>query len=178
VINLIYAYIMKITTLTLLTLSMISLSAEKIVNPAIDYSAFQKLVNELGPTHEKNRVTEGDFIKMASEPKTIILDARSKIRYDRIHVKGAISMPFTEFTADRLAKVIPDKNTRILIYCNNNFDNEPVNLRRKFAAVSLNVPTFINLHAYGYTNVYELGPLLDVNTTKIPFVRSKGKSTE
>jgi hypothetical protein len=33
----------------------------------------------------------------------------------------------------------------------------------------LNVHTFNVLHTYGYTNVHELKPLLDVRTTKIPF---------
>jgi hypothetical protein len=46
---------------------------------------------------------------------------------------------------------------------------EPVNFARKCMAVALNVQTFVNLHAYGYTNVFELGPLLDVKTTRIPF---------
>ena len=49
------------------------------------------------------------------------------------------------------------------------FENEPVDFARKSVAVALNVQTFVNLHAYGYTNVYELGPLLDVKTTRIPF---------
>ena len=39
--------------------------------------------------------------------------------------------------------------------------------------MALNVQTFVNLHAYGYTNVRELGPLLDVKTTRIPFEGSK-----
>jgi hypothetical protein len=68
-----------------------------------------------------------------------------------------------------LAKVIPAKDTKVLIYCNNNFENERTNFRSKSPAVSLNIQTFINLHTYGYTNVYELAPLLDVKTTKIPF---------
>ena len=58
---------------------------------------------------------------------------------------------------------------RILIYCNNNFDKEPVNFPSKAITVALNIQTFINLHAYGYENVYELGPFLDVNKTTIPF---------
>jgi hypothetical protein len=99
----------------------------------------------------------------------LILDARSKDRYDRIHVKGALHLAFTDFTQGALRKVIPDKTTRILIYCNNNFDNEPVNFASKCAVVALNIQTFVNLHAYGYANVYELGPLLDVKTTRIPF---------
>ncbi len=40
---------------------------------------------------------------------------------------------------------------------------------RKTASVALNVQTFVNLHAYGYTNVRELGLLLDVKSTRIPF---------
>ena len=57
----------------------------------------------------------------------------------------------------------------ILIYCNNNFEGEEINFPGKKAEVALNIPTFLNLHAYGYKNVYELKPLLDFKTTKIPF---------
>ena len=84
-------------------------------------------------------------------------------------MKGALHLPFTDFTDEALRKVIPDKTSRILIYCNNNFLNEPQNFASKRVEVALNIQTFINLHAYGYTNVYELGPLLDVKKTKITF---------
>ena len=88
-------------------------------------------------------------------------------------MKGAVHLAFTDFTEEALAKVIPDKKVKILIYCNNNFTGEQANFADKRAPVALNIPTFINLHAYGYTNVHELGPLLEVRTTKIPF---EGKS--
>jgi hypothetical protein len=39
----------------------------------------------------------------------------------------------------------------------------------KRAPASLNISTYIALATYGYTNVYELGPLLDVRTTTLPF---------
>ncbi len=175
-----------ITTITIGLLSLASVQAESVVpvkaetipNPAIDYAGFQKLVNELGPVREKNRLTEAQFIKMSTEADTIVLDARNETRYEAIHVEGAVNLPFSEFTAANLAKIIPNKTTRVLIYCNNNFEKEPVHFARKTISVSLNVPTFINLHAYGYTHVYELGPLLDVNQTKIPMVRAEAKSTE
>lgn len=138
-------------------------------NPLIDYKAQRKMMEQLEQKHEESRVSEDEFIRLSREPGTLILDARTKERYDAIHVKGAVSLPLTEFTADSLAKVIPDKSTLVLIYCNNNFSNEPVNFASKFAPVSLNIHTFINLHAYGYTNVRELRPLLDVKTTKLLF---------
>ena len=65
--------------------------------------------------------------------------------------------------------MIPAKNTRVLIYCNNNFVGAPVSLATKCAPASLNISTYIALTTYGYTNIYELGPLLDVATTKLAF---------
>lgn len=153
---------------SLLALPMIVRAAEP-PNPAIDFQRFAQLTQELAPVREASRIGEDEFLKMAAEPGTVILDARSTDRFERLHVKGAIHLAFTDFTAEALAKLIPDKATRILIYCNNNFDKEPVDFARKQVSVALNVQTFINLHAYGYRNVKELAPLLDRTTTKIPF---------
>jgi hypothetical protein len=40
------------------------------------------------------------------------------------------------------------------------------------ASASLNLSTYVSLYTYGYRNVYELGPLLDVKTTKLELVSS------
>ncbi len=162
---------MKTKTIALLcgfSLVVPSLAAEP-PNPLINYRDFVGISKELIVTHEERRISEEKFIEMAAESGTVVLDARSTDKFQNIHVKGALHLPFTDFTEDTLKKIIPDKTTRILIYCNNNFKNEPANFASKCAAVSLNIQTFINLHTYGYKNVYELAPLLDVKTTKIPF---------
>ena len=39
----------------------------------------------------------------------------------------------------------------------------------KAAAAALNIHTFNTLYNYGYTNVYELGPLIDVRKAKLQF---------
>ena len=106
---------------------------------------------------------------MMAEPGTVLLDARSADKFALRHVEGAVSLPFTDFTAEALAKVIPTKGTRVLIYCNNNFVNEPAAFPSKLPIASLNISTYIALATYGYDNVYELGPVLDVNTTTLPF---------
>jgi phage shock protein E len=56
-----------------------------------------------------------------------------------------------------------------LIYCNNNFLGSPRAFAPKAIAASLNLSTQVNLKAYGYDSVYELGPLLKVKETKIKF---------
>ena len=77
--------------------------------------------------------------------------------------------------------MLPDKNARILIYCNNNFTPQrpvaertrtgtcprggakgkaaKIAFRGRGQAVSLNISTYTTLYSYGYKNVYELGPI-------------------
>lgn len=51
--------------------------------------------------------------------------------YDQKHIKGAINLNFSDFNQDSLNALFPDENTRILIYCNNNIDNDNLNFISK-----------------------------------------------
>jgi rhodanese-related sulfurtransferase len=146
----------------------VSLPAEEIPNRLIDYPGFLADAAKVGELRKTRRVTEDEFMRMASEPETIVLDARSHEKYELLHLKGAVHLSLPDVTADELAKVIPAKTTRVLIYCNNNFENEQTAFASKRATASLNIYTFNTLYSYGYTNVYELGPLLDIKKTKLP----------
>ncbi|HEV7405888.1 MAG TPA: rhodanese-like domain-containing protein [Chthoniobacteraceae bacterium] len=161
---------MKATLVSLLALSSLAAAADRIPNRLIDYSKFQLIAAQVAPVREQRRITEDQFLAMSSEPGTVVLDARSADKYAMRHIKGAVNLPFTDFTAESLARAIPEKTTRILIYCNNNFNGAPRSLTAKSAPASLNISTYIALTTYGYKNVFELGPLLDVKTTKLPFV--------
>ena len=86
----------------------------------------------------------------------IILDARSKEKYDLMHIKGALNLSFPDITVESLEQMLPDKKARILIYCNNNFVGEEKAFPSKAARASLNLSTYIALYSYGYRNVYEL----------------------
>jgi Rhodanese-like domain len=141
-----------------------------IPNPAIDAPGFRQIVQESAAERESKRLTEAEFIKAMQEKGVIILDARSTRNFNRRHITGAVNLPFTEFTAPDLAKVIPKKDSKVLIYCNNNFGGSPESFAAKMPSTALNLSTYVSLRGYGYTNIYELGPLLEVSTTKIPFV--------
>ena len=96
-------------------------------------------------------------------------------------------MDFTEFTQERLNELIPDPETKILIYCNNNFvtDFEDLtmdynlqskamtypkpNLKKYQRTLALNIPAYINLYGYGFKNVYELGELVLVADERVEF---------
>jgi len=163
-----------VALLILFTVSFVEAQkAKEIPNPAIDMKGFLKLAEEAAEHREKRRLTEDEFVAMAKESGVVILDARAKQKFDELHIERAVNLSFPDITVDSLAALFPDKNQKILIYCNNNFVNEEQAFPRKIATASLNLSTYISLYTYGYRNVYELGPLLDVKTTKLELVKSE-----
>lgn len=168
-------------------------------NEAIDFAGFVKLTQSLRHIRESRRVPIATFNEMSRDPNTIILDTRSKRAFDLVHVAGAVHLNFSDFTSDKLRKVIPNKQTRILIYCNNNFkqpdaptdspraigsdatpdsdedadetDDFVEGTTNKLPTLALNIPTFVNLYGYGYTNVYELADQLELNDGRLTLAR-------
>lgn len=178
-------------TLTILLLSIIALVGKaqvgsskgdllKVPASKVDFDAFEKLTAEVKEYRKNRLVSLDDFLKMSKEKDVIILDARSEAMYKAKHVKGAINLCFSDFTQNSLDKLIRNPNTKILIYCNNNFDNDDIYFVTKVArpnpprkdkelTLALNIPTFINLYGYGYKNVYELADFVSVFDQRIKF---------
>ena len=140
-----------------------------IENPLTDFDGYVKEVLSVAKKRVNKVITLDKFLQMAKEPNTIILDARSGDKYDMKHLKGAKHLSYTDFTRDSLAKVIPSKNTKVLLYCNNNFVNNSEAFATKYEPAYLNAATSVSLSSYEYKNVYELGPALDENNPKLNF---------
>lgn len=138
----------------------------------IDYPGFLELSNEVSAYREQRLVSLIDFNEMKAEPGTIILDSRSAEAYAMGHIEGAINVNFSDFTDEKLAAAIPSKTTRILIYCNNNFEDDIAPVMLKRIDLALNVPTFINLYGYGYTNIYELKGMHSLEDPEVHWVSS------
>jgi hypothetical protein len=156
----------------------------------VSFDDFKGLVAAVEPHRAQRLIDFTTFLKKSKEPNVIILDSRSAFRFERIHLKGARHLAFTDFTQDNLAKVIPDFDTTILIYCNNNFEGDEVDFASKIARprdlakdriatqmrtqekpkmMALNIPTYVNLYGYGYHDVFELDELLDVKDPRVVF---------
>lgn len=150
----------------------ISAQRAEIPNPAIDMTSFLRISKEAAKHRSTRRLTEEQFISASRDAGVVILDARSRDKYEELHIKGAVNLSFPDITVESLARVLPDKDTKILIYCNNNFLGAEQPFPTKMAPASLNLSTYISLYTYGYRNVYELGPLLDVKTTRLELVSS------
>ena len=144
-------------------------ASQDIVNPQIDMPGFLAAANAAAAHRRTHRVSEDEFLRMMEAEGTVVLDARSAEKFAQLHVKGATNLSFPDITIESLARVIPDKNTRVLIYCNNNFSGAEKPFPAKAISASLNLSTYVSLYDYGYRNVYELGPNVKLSESKLPF---------
>ena len=81
-----------------------------------------------------------------NNPYANIVDVRNDDEYKAGHIPGAVLLTMETITAETAAKVLPDKNQMILIYCRSG-------RRSKMAA-----QTLLDLE---YTNLIEFGGILD-----------------
>ncbi|MFE8073420.1 rhodanese-like domain-containing protein [Marinobacteraceae bacterium S3BR75-40.1] len=158
----------------------------------VSFADFEGLVAQV-KSHRESRLIDLDtFLKMSKRPDVVILDSRSKFRFDRLHLEGAKHLNFSDFTQQNLEEVIPSYDTTVLIYCNNNFTGNETEFPSKVALptaemmpsaqmsvqekplmLALNVPVYINLYGYGYRNVYELHELINVDDPRVEFEGSR-----
>ena len=163
--------ILAASLVSALTLRADANAAERpqMANPSIDMASHLRVSSEAARQRRTHRVSEAEFIRMSRQPGTVVLDARSREKYDGLHVKGAINLSFPDISYETLNKVLPDKKTRVLIYCNNNFREGVPAFPTKAFSAALNLSTFITLYDYGYREVYELAPLLDLESSQLEF---------
>ena len=92
-------------------------------------------------------VSMAEGIEIAkSNPDAIIVDVRRDDEYKAGHIPGAVLLTMETITAETAAKVLPDKDQMILIYC------------RSGRRSKISAQTLLEL---GYTNLIEFGGILD-----------------
>ncbi|NQV23215.1 MAG: rhodanese-like domain-containing protein [Rhodopirellula sp.] len=149
--------------------SCLGLLAAEPLNPMIDYDGFLREARLVADLRTDRRISETEFANRLSDPAVVLLDARSRKKFAELHIAGATNLPLPDFTAAELENIIPSKDSIVLIYCNNNFSDEPTSFASKNPVTSLNIHAFNALHGYGYTNIFELAPLLKVSDSILPF---------
>lgn len=166
--------------------------SKKVVSPTkfpkskVSFEDFMKVAKEVQSYRASRLLFFDKFMEMAKRNDVVILDARSKEMYEARHIKGAVNLNFSDFTEKNLAQIIGRKDRIVLIYCNNNFEDDqiyfptksilPNDFNSKEITLALNIPTFINLYGYGYTNVYELADLISVYTPGLELAGKVGTS--
>src|SRR4051812_2612830 len=97
---------MRRSCLALLAIAAATPLAAQPANPQIDFPGFQRLAAEVQPYRQARLIDWASFSAMAARPDTLILDARSPAAFAQGHIRGAVNLPLTDFTAESLARTI------------------------------------------------------------------------
>lgn len=88
------------------------------------------------------QITQEAAKEMMDTQEVIVLDVREQSEYDSGHISGAVLLPVGTIDEDTAAKVIPEIDSTVLVYCRSGN-------RSKTASSTL--------AGLGYTNIYEFG---------------------
>ena len=134
------SYMKKLNLLAIMVLIFFSFSVQAQIKPSkVSIDDYEKLIGEV-KEHRKTRLLNLDeFNAEAKKNGVIILDARSDAMYNAKHIRGAIHINFSDFNQQALANLIPSYDTKILIYCNNNFEDD-----KQFFPTKMVMPEVLN----------------------------------
>ena len=111
---------------------------------AIKFCTARMKPNNAAPKRRVDLSPEEAKARMEANPDLILLDVRTQEEYDDGHIPGAVCLP-----SDMIEEGLPfsfDKDAEILLYCHSD--------KRSAEAAS-------RLRAMGYTNVSDIGCILD-----------------
>ena len=94
----------------------------------------------------------------------VLLDAREQNEYDVSHLKNAVFVGYDSFNLKKTLKKLPNKNTKIVVYCSLGIRSEEIAEKLK---------------KVGYTNVLNLyGGIFEWKNNNYNVFSSEGKATE
>jgi hypothetical protein len=111
----------------------------------LTFTDYQKSVQRVDIS--KHKMTLETFKTSIKKKDTYLLDLREKDRYEQGRIKGALHIG-PDVTAEKLAKLVPDKNATIVVYC----DNTLIPTRK----ISLTFAILPQILALGYPNTFVL----------------------
>ena len=125
----------------------------------------QETLSKLLEKHNKESVPY-IYVKQLEKQTVppILLDAREWPEYKVSHLKNAIYVGYDEFKIESIQKKIPNKNTRIVVYCSLGIRSDSIANRLKKA---------------GYNNVENLyGGIFEWKNNNLPIYNSIEKTTD
>ncbi|MEP5341712.1 MAG: rhodanese-like domain-containing protein [Algibacter sp.] len=125
----------------------------------------QKTIDKLLKKHNTNSIPYINVEELASlKTDAILLDSRELKEYKTSHLKNAIHIGYDHFNIDTLQNRVPNKNSKIVVYCSLGIRSEDVAEKLKKA---------------GYTNVENLyGGIFEWKNNNLPIYNTNEKETD
>ena len=129
------------------------------------FSSFsQETLAELLDKHNKHSVPYISVDELADDKSLIILlDTREPSEFNVSHLKNAINVGYDDFKLKTITKQLPDKNSKIVLYCSLGIRSEVIAEKLKKA---------------GYTNVFNLyGGIFEWKNNDLPIYNLEENET-
>lgn len=125
----------------------------------------QETISELLSQHNKKNIPYIKAEELAlPNTHTYILDAREENEFKTSHLKNAQWIGFDHFSIDSVYKNIPNKTSKIVVYCSIGIRSEKIAFQLKKA---------------GYSNVFNLhGGIFEWKNHDFPVYNSEEKETQ
>ena len=125
----------------------------------------QETLKELLKMHNTRSVPYISVNELAMPgTEVILLDSREETEYNISHLKNAICVGYDHFDIDAITEKIPNKDSKIVVYCSLGIRSEDVGELLKKA---------------GYNNIYNLyGGIFEWKNNDFPVYNSENEETE
>ncbi len=133
---------------------LLSLSASEPSKPNTAAAEFHQLANTANPPI----VSVQQVAKWQKAKQVVLVDLRRAEEFAHSHLQGAINIPATDITDENLARLIPDRQSKIVTYC-----GDTLYPTRRIAVTSMASTMFVQ---HGYTKVFVLEELYSAKTCK------------
>lgn len=133
----------------------------------------EKFARDVTPAlqHRSERLLSlNAFAQMNSEANTIILDTRSAEEFAAGHIDGAVNIPLPVMTLLNLGDRIDDRETRILLFGNENIAEVSDRSDFEISTLPMNLLTYVSLYRYGYEDIYELNESASMKDERLRWV--------
>ena len=121
-----------------------------------DYARHHRDALALAEIHKERLITPQQLLDMMQDPNTVLIDVRDIERYAKSHIKGAKNYSPFIFSDKEFQELVPDKETKIILYCDNGLSYIAGPPKKNMRAISLTSLAFPYLYTLGYHNLYEL----------------------
>ena len=124
----------------------------------------QKSIDGLLDLHNRQTVTYIMVPELATAEGYALLDTREKVEFQVSHLENAVWVGNNEFNLEEVTAMLPNKDTKIVVYCSIGVRSEDIGEKLQDA---------------GYTNVKNLyGGIFEWKNKGYPVIDPKGRNTE
>ncbi|WP_299130282.1 rhodanese-like domain-containing protein [uncultured Winogradskyella sp.] len=125
----------------------------------------QKTISKLLKQHNSERIPYISVHELAMpKTKVILLDAREINEFNVSHLQNAICVGYNDFDVTTITENVPDKSSKIVVYCSLGIRSEDV---------------AEHLKKSGYTNVFNLyGGIFEWKNNDFPVYNKHGETEE